>query len=329
MPGGRAAAPARARGVRARCARTRCVPQRRSRAGRRGRHARHADRARAGQRRRGRLGGARSRAAAPYRAGPRSRTRPAAGRGRLRPRAPRARVRSRGCGAGRAGAVRSAAIRGSHPPTRPTRRRSRRPGGPAAGSSSCVPRSASSASSPPGTGRPCSRTASTTCRRRSCGCWPRSRGAATSCSRSRTSRDGLCSARSAPRSSGSPPAPRESSSCAPSPTARPPASLPSPAVSFGARRAGAARGRCAPPRRGRRYRRRGHGGRAEVCRLLRLGLAADEVLVVTPDSYDCEPLAAALERAGVDVALDTASAHSLPPDTRCAALPRGLGGWRS
>ena len=30
---------------------------------------------------------------------------------------------------------------------------------------------------------------------------------------------------------------------------------------------------------------------AEVCRLLRLGLAADEVLVVAPDGYDCEPLA--------------------------------------
>ena len=44
---------------------------------------------------------------------------------------------------------------------------------------------------------------------------------------------------------------------------------------------------------------------AEVCRLLRLGLAADEVLVVAPDGYDCEPLAAALERAGVAVALDT------------------------
>jgi PD-(D/E)XK nuclease superfamily len=43
---------------------------------------------------------------------------------------------------------------------------------------------------------------------------------------------------------------------------------------------------------------------AEVCRLLRLGLGADEVLVVTPDGYDCEPLAAALERAGVPVALD-------------------------
>ena len=43
---------------------------------------------------------------------------------------------------------------------------------------------------------------------------------------------------------------------------------------------------------------------AEVCRLLRLGLAPDEVLVVAPDGYDCEPLALALERAGVAVALD-------------------------
>jgi ATP-dependent helicase/nuclease subunit B len=43
---------------------------------------------------------------------------------------------------------------------------------------------------------------------------------------------------------------------------------------------------------------------AEVSRLLRGGLAADDVLVVAPDGYDCEPLAAALERAGVAVALD-------------------------
>ncbi len=43
---------------------------------------------------------------------------------------------------------------------------------------------------------------------------------------------------------------------------------------------------------------------AEVARLLRLGLSADDVLVVAPDGYDCEPLAAALERAGVAVALD-------------------------
>jgi hypothetical protein len=54
---------------------------------------------------------------------------------------------------------------------------------------------------------------------------------------------------------------------------------------------------------------------AEVCRLLRRGLSADEVLVVAPDGYDCEPLAAALERAGVDVALDTSE--------RLTTLPAG------
>jgi hypothetical protein len=54
---------------------------------------------------------------------------------------------------------------------------------------------------------------------------------------------------------------------------------------------------------------------AEVCRLLRCGLAADDVLVVAPDGYDCEPLAAALERAGVAVALDTSE--------RLTSLPAG------
>jgi hypothetical protein len=54
---------------------------------------------------------------------------------------------------------------------------------------------------------------------------------------------------------------------------------------------------------------------AEVCRLLRGGLAADEVLVVAPDGHDCEPLAAALERAGVEVALDTSE--------RLTSLPAG------
>ena len=54
---------------------------------------------------------------------------------------------------------------------------------------------------------------------------------------------------------------------------------------------------------------------AEVCRLLRLGLAADEVLVVAPDGHDCEPLAVALERAGVEVALDTSE--------RLTSLPAG------
>ncbi|HET6174733.1 MAG TPA: PD-(D/E)XK nuclease family protein [Gaiellales bacterium] len=54
---------------------------------------------------------------------------------------------------------------------------------------------------------------------------------------------------------------------------------------------------------------------AEVCRLVRLGLAPDEVLVVTPDGYDCEPPAAALERAGVAVAVDTSE--------RLTSLPAG------
>ena len=54
---------------------------------------------------------------------------------------------------------------------------------------------------------------------------------------------------------------------------------------------------------------------AEVCRLLRLGLAADEVLVVAPDGYDCEPLAVALERSGVEVVLDTSE--------RLTGLPAG------
>ena len=54
---------------------------------------------------------------------------------------------------------------------------------------------------------------------------------------------------------------------------------------------------------------------AEVCRLLRLGLTPDEVLVVTPDGYDCEPLAVALERAGVSVAVDTSE--------RLTSLPAG------
>jgi hypothetical protein len=54
---------------------------------------------------------------------------------------------------------------------------------------------------------------------------------------------------------------------------------------------------------------------AEVCRLLRRGLAPDEVLVVAPDGYDCEPLATALERAGVGVALDTSE--------RLTSLPAG------
>src|SRR4051794_11644548 len=54
---------------------------------------------------------------------------------------------------------------------------------------------------------------------------------------------------------------------------------------------------------------------SEVCRLLRLGLTADEVLVVAPDGHDCEPLAVALERAGVEVALDTSE--------RLTSLPAG------
>jgi hypothetical protein len=54
---------------------------------------------------------------------------------------------------------------------------------------------------------------------------------------------------------------------------------------------------------------------AEVCRLLRLGLTPDAVLVVTPDGYDCEPLAVALERAGVAVAVDTSE--------RLTSLPAG------
>ena len=62
---------------------------------------------------------------------------------------------------------------------------------------------------------------------------------------------------------------------------------------------------------------------AEVCRLLRHGLAADEVLVVTPDGYDCEPLAAALERAGVGVAVDASERlTSLPAGQALRALCR-------
>jgi hypothetical protein len=62
---------------------------------------------------------------------------------------------------------------------------------------------------------------------------------------------------------------------------------------------------------------------AEVCRLLRLGLAADEVLVVAPDGYDCEPLAVALERAGVAVAVDTSERlTSLPAGHALRALCR-------
>ena len=62
---------------------------------------------------------------------------------------------------------------------------------------------------------------------------------------------------------------------------------------------------------------------SEVCRLLRLGLAADEVLVVAPDGYDCEPLAVALERAGVAVALDTRDRlTSLPAGHALRALCR-------
>jgi hypothetical protein len=62
---------------------------------------------------------------------------------------------------------------------------------------------------------------------------------------------------------------------------------------------------------------------AEVCRLLRSGLSADEVLVVAPDAYDCEPLAAALERAGVAIALDTRERlTSLPAGTALRALCR-------
>ena len=62
---------------------------------------------------------------------------------------------------------------------------------------------------------------------------------------------------------------------------------------------------------------------AEVCRLLRLGLTADDVLVVTPEGYDCEPLAVALERAGVAVALDaTERLTSLPAGHALRALCR-------
>jgi PD-(D/E)XK nuclease superfamily len=62
---------------------------------------------------------------------------------------------------------------------------------------------------------------------------------------------------------------------------------------------------------------------AEVCRLLRLGLEADEVLVVAPDGYDCEPLALALERAGAGVAVDTSERlTSLPAGHALRALCR-------
>ena len=62
---------------------------------------------------------------------------------------------------------------------------------------------------------------------------------------------------------------------------------------------------------------------AEVCRFLRLGWSADEVLVVTPDGYDTEPLAAALERAGVEVAVDASERlTNLPAGNALRALCR-------
>ena len=51
----------------------------------------------------------------------------------------------------------------------------------------------------------------------------------------------------------------------------------------------------------------------EVSRLLRRGLAPDDVLVVAPDGYDCEPLATALERAGVAVELATSERLTSTP----------------
>src|SRR4029077_15471505 len=61
-------------------------------------------------------------------------------------------------------------------------------------------------------------------------------------------------------------------------------------------------------------------------RLRRLGLPADDVLVVTPDGYDCEPLAVALERAGVAVAIDTSERlTNLPAGHALRSLCRA--GW--
>ncbi len=116
-----------------------------------------------------------------------------------------------------------AAMHASRPPTPPTRQRWPRPVARAAAGSSCAPPSGSSASLPPGTGLPSSRTASTTCRPRSCACWPRWPGAAISCSRSRTSPHGRCWDRWTSPSNGWPRAPSESRSCVRRRTARRPA----------------------------------------------------------------------------------------------------------
>ncbi len=313
---GLAAAAARAGGVRARRAGARRLPQRGGGAGRRDRDAGHARRARARRLARGRVRGARPRAAATHRAHARRRARPAPGGARLGARATRARVRPRGRRRPPRSRAPPAGTPGWRRPTPPTRPRSRRPGGRVAASSSRAPPSGSSASSRAGTARRSSPTGSTTCRRRSCACWPRSRGAAPCCSRSRTSPAGRCSARSTSPSSGWRDVPSASRSCVRRPTARPRASP---------------RSRAARSRRAARRRRRADGGvrlveaagsdgeatavAAEVCRLLREGLAADDVLVVAPDGYDCDPLAAALERAGVMVALDTSE--------RLTSLPAG------
>ena len=320
------------RGVRARCARTRRLPQRRRRAGRRGRHARHADRARARRRGRRRVRGARSRPAPARRARPGRGARPAAGRARLGARAPRARVRPRGRGAGcaRACARRRCAARARLRGLRGGARRDRaRP-----------PRAARRARrrAARARARRLGRRARVRLRlrrplaRRSCACSRRSRGAATSCSRCRTSPGGRCSARSTSRSSGSPRAPssveelRAAAYGAPAERGRARARR-----LLGAQRAAAARGRRRPPRRGRRDGRRGRRRsprRSAGC--CASASRADEVLVVAPDGHDCEPLAAALERAGVDGRARHQRAPHEPARRARAArpLPRGLGGRR-
>ena len=59
---------------------------------------------------------------------------------------------------------------------------------------------------------------------------------------------------------------------------------------------------------------------AEVCRLLRLGLGADEVLVVTPDGYDCEPRRPPSSvRACPSPSTCASASPTCPPARRCAA----------
>ena len=215
-------------------------------------------------------------------------------------------------------------MRGSHGATPPTRRRSRRPGGRAAASSSCARPSGSSASSRRGTARRCSCTgfddlspaqlrllAALAGRCDVVLALPYEPGRpALGCARRRV--------RVARRR-----APTASSSCAPRPTARPPASWP-----LGAAPSRRAASRRRPrtgalPRSSRRPARDGEAEAvaAEVCRLLRPGLAADEVLVVTPRRLDCEPLGGGPASAPAWTSRSTRASGSraCPRAMRCAA----------